>query len=136
MADPADLQAKLKLLGDAYAAQLPEKLKQIEQAWEQLPQDSWDEGGFQNLHRMVHSLTGLGKMFGFALLGDVARNLEAYLKQLVQAKTVPGEEQRKRIQVLLSELQQAAMHKGATIGDQLSRVTNPDGLFRAAGQIA
>ena len=118
MADPADLQAKLKLLGDAYAAQLPEKLKQIEQAWEQLPQDSWDEGGFQNLHRMVHSLTGTGKIFGFALLSDVARNLEAYLKQLVQAKTVPGEEQRKRIQVLLSELHQVAIHKGATTGDQ------------------
>jgi len=117
MADPADLQAKLKLLGDAYAAQLPEKLKQIEQAWEQLPQDGWDDGGFQNLHRMVHSLTGSGKIFGFALLGDAARNLEAYLKQLAQAKAVPDEEQRKRIQVLLSELQQAAIHKGATTGD-------------------
>ena len=126
MADPADLQAKLKLLGDAYAAQLPEKLKQIEQAWEQLPQDGWDEGGFQNLHRMVHSLTGSGKIFGFALLGDAARNLEAYLKQLVQAKTVPGEEQRKRIQVLLSELQQAAMHKGATTGrDQPGWIAQP-----------
>ena len=32
MADPADLQAKLKALSDAYAAQLPEKLKQIERS--------------------------------------------------------------------------------------------------------
>ena len=87
MADPAGLQAKLKALSDAYAAQLPEKLKQIEQAWEQLPLDSWDEGGFQTLNRMVHSLTGSGKTFGFTLLSDVARNLEECLKQLAQAKT-------------------------------------------------
>ena len=111
MADPAGLQAKLKALSDAYAAQLPEKLKQIEQAWEQLPRDSWDEGGFQILYRMVHSLTGSGKTFGFALLSDVARNLEECLNQIMQAKAAPGEEQRKRIQVLLSELRQVAIQR-------------------------
>lgn len=70
--------------------------------------DSWDEEGFQTLHRMVHSLTGSGKMFGFTLLSDMARNLEEYLKQLTQAKTAPDEKQRERIQVLLSKLHQAA----------------------------
>lgn len=117
MADPAGLQAKLKALSDAYAAQLPEKFKQIEQAWEQLPRDSWDEGGFQILYRMVHSLTGSGKTFGFALLSDVARNLEECLKQLAQAKTASDEIQRKRIQDLLSELHQVAIHRDAAAGD-------------------
>lgn len=111
MADPADLQAMIKVLSDSYAAQLPEKLKQLEQVWEQLPQDSWDKKGFETMHRMVHSLTGSGKTFGFVLLSDVARNLEEYVKQLSQAKTVPGEAQRKRIQVLLSELQQVAIRR-------------------------
>ena len=114
MADPADLQAMLKNLCDSYAAQLPDKLRLVEQAWEQLPRDSWDEEGFQTLHRMVHSLTGSGKTFGFASLSDVARNLEEGLKQIGQAKTVPGEEQRKRIQALLSELDQVATQRAVS----------------------
>ena len=111
MDDPAGLQAKLKALSDAYAAQLPEKLRQIEQAWSQLPRGEWDEDGFQTLHRMAHSLTGSGKTFGFALLSDVARNLEECFKQIMQAKAAPGEEQRKRIRVLLSELRQVAIQR-------------------------
>lgn len=128
MADPADLQAKLKALSDAYAAQLPEKLKQVEQAWSQLPHSKWDEDGFQTVHRMVHSLTGSGKTFGFSLLSDVARNLEECLKQIMQAKAAPGEEQRKRIQVLLSELHQTAIRRDASAGDQsgLIAIARPD----------
>lgn len=111
MVDPAELQAKLKAMSDDYAAQLPGKLGNIEQAYAQLSGDGWNEEGFQTLHRIVHSLTGSGKTFGFSLLSDVARNLEEYLKQIVQAGAPPDEEQRKRIQVLLSELRQVAMKR-------------------------
>ncbi|MDD5176188.1 MAG: Hpt domain-containing protein [Sterolibacterium sp.] len=104
-----ELQAKLKLLSDSYAAQLPERLKLLEQVWENLPKNSWDEAGFETLHRMVHSLTGSGRTFGFAGLSDVARNLEDYLRQLVQVKTPLSEEQREHIQVLVSELHSAAI---------------------------
>ena len=48
MHDPGELQAKLKTLRDTYAAQLPEKLKQLEQALSHLPHTAWDEQGFQN----------------------------------------------------------------------------------------
>jgi chemotaxis protein histidine kinase CheA len=118
MADPADLQAKLEVLKDVYAAQMPEKLKQIEQVWSQLPRGEWDEEGFQSLHRMVHSLSGSGKIFGFALLSDVARELEKYLNELAQAKTVLGEEQHKHIQVMLSELRQVSIHRDTLAGDR------------------
>lgn len=111
MADPNALQAKLKFLNDAYAAQLPEKLKHLEQVWEQLPLDNWDEESFQTLHRMVHSLTGSGKTFGFSLLSDVARNLEDHLKQLAQAKTKLSEQQRSHIHELMNELHQVTLHR-------------------------
>ena len=103
----ADLQAQLKILGDAYATQLPEKLQQIEQAWAELPPTGWDENGFESLHRMVHSLAGSGKTFGFSLLGDAARALEQYLKPLVQEKKELSDSQRNRIQELMRELRQA-----------------------------
>lgn len=113
MADPSELQVTLKALSDSYAAQLPEKLGQIEQAWRHLPANDWNEESSQTLHRMVHSLTGSGKTFGFALLSDVARNLEEHLKQIAQARMAPDEGQRKCIQVLLSELRQVAMRRDA-----------------------
>ncbi|CAG9931692.1 diguanylate cyclase [Candidatus Nitrotoga arctica] len=117
MADPAELQTKLERLCDAYAAQLPEKFKHIEQVWEQLPLDSWDEEGFQTLHRLVHSLTGSGKTFGFALLSDVARDLEEHLNQIAQAKTALSEDQRQHIQKLMSELRQVAIYRETLFND-------------------
>lgn len=114
MTDTVDMQVRLKILSDAYALQLPEKLKQIEQAWRHLPRSEWSEEGFQALYRMVHSMTGSGKMFGFSLLSDVARNLEAYLEHIAQAKMMPGEEQRERIQILLGELCRATTTRDAT----------------------
>ncbi|CAH1073846.1 Hpt domain-containing protein [Candidatus Nitrotoga sp. 1052] len=111
MADSNELQATLKILCNTYAAQLPVKLKHLEQVWEQLPQDSWDEEGFQTLHCMVHSLTGSGKTFGFSLLSDVARNLEDHLKQLAQAKTALSDQQRSHIHGLISELHQVTLHR-------------------------
>lgn len=117
MADVANLQAKLQVLNDAYAAQLPEKLKQLEKTWVELPRDTWDEAGFETLHRMVHSLTGSGKTFGFSLLSDVARNLEGHLKQLAKAKTAFSEEQREQIQVLLRDLHAAAIRRDSASGN-------------------
>ena len=108
-----DVQVRLKALNEMYAAQLPEKLGQLEAAWHRLEKPEWDEEGWTALHRMVHSLTGSGKTFGFSLLSDVAHKLEQTLKQPLQEKCAPEEEQRKLISVLLSELLQVAMHKDA-----------------------
>jgi diguanylate cyclase (GGDEF)-like protein len=118
MHDSAALQAKLKMLSESYATQLPEKLKQLEQALSQLPLVGWDERDFQNLLRLVHGLIGSGKTFGFASLSDVARTLEAYLRQLAQAKAVISKDQRKHILGLMHELHQAALHQDTSVTDQ------------------
>jgi diguanylate cyclase (GGDEF)-like protein len=111
MADPADLQAKLKVLSDAYAVQLPEKLKQIVLTWSQLSTAEWDDLGFKNLHRMVHGLAGSGKTFGFSALSDSARKLEDYLKPLGESKQLLSKEQRGHIKRLLGELNQSAFQQ-------------------------
>jgi len=111
MADAADLQAKLKALSDAYAAQLPEKLGQLMPAWDQLPQSGWDEEGFQTFYRMVHSLSGSGKTFGFAALSETARNLEDYLKPLGDAKNALNEGQRGQVKRMLGELRLASSRR-------------------------
>lgn len=123
MVDPEGLQEKLKVLSEAYTAQLPEKLGQVEQAWESLPRDVWDEEGFKTLHRMVHSLTGSGKTFGYAPLSEVARKLEKYLAQMAKAKAAPNLAQRRHTQALLRELHQVAAHRDVSLGSQPAVVT-------------
>jgi HPt (histidine-containing phosphotransfer) domain-containing protein len=76
-----------------------------------LPADRWDDAGFEALHRMVHSLTGSGKTFGFAALSDAARSLEDSLRPLADAKIVLNENQRSAIQALLRELRATVASK-------------------------
>jgi HPt (histidine-containing phosphotransfer) domain-containing protein len=114
MDDETDFEAELQALSADYAARIPDKLAQIEQAWVGLPADRWDEEGFYLLHRMVHNLAGSGRTFGFALLSDVAHRFEAHLRELAQAKTVCDSAERQRIRTLLDELRQAARQRNGS----------------------
>jgi HPt (histidine-containing phosphotransfer) domain-containing protein len=118
MSDQQELQAKLTALGDSYAAELPEKLSQIEMTFGQLQGKKWNEQGFQTFFSFVHGLIGSGKSFGFTLLSDVARNLETYLSSLARAKVALNNEQRKHIQELIRELHQAASQRDTSAVDQ------------------
>jgi CheY-like chemotaxis protein len=122
MPDMHELTAKLKMLSDAYVAQLPEKFAQMDEAWNRLPRAAWDEEGFYALHRMVHSMTGSGKTFGLSGLSDVARNLEHYLKLIAQEKTAPNEEQRNHILSMMAELRQVAINRDAQSAESDSLV--------------
>lgn len=121
MSDQIEFQNKLKALSDGYAAQLPEKLKQLQEAWESLPVAEWNDESFRNLYHMVHSLTGSGNTFGFKMVSDVSHVLEEYLKPMKAAKQVLSLEQRNRIQDLISELHQVASYRNST-------AVNPDEL--------
>lgn len=103
------LQEKLRLLVESYAAKLPDKIDQIDQMWGQL-QSERNEESLQTLHRMVHSLTGSGKIFGFAELSRVARDLEEDLKGMVKSKTPASEQQCIQIQQQIEELRRVASH--------------------------
>jgi diguanylate cyclase (GGDEF)-like protein len=118
MHDPGELQTKLIALSDTFAAQLPEKLRNLQQSLAQLSHTEWDERGFETLVRLVHGLIGSSQTFGFASLSDAARILEAYLKQIAQTKTVVNKDHRDHILEAMRELQQAALHRDASLVDQ------------------
>jgi len=80
MRDPGELQAKLKALSDTYAAQLPEKLKQLEQVFSLVSPTTWDEKGFQAFAGSVHKLDRLRRDLwvfipqqGGAQLGNISQ---------------------------------------------------------------
>jgi diguanylate cyclase (GGDEF)-like protein len=115
MSDPAEMQAKLKVLVDTYAAQLPAKLEQLELTLNQLSQTGWDGEGFQTLYRMVHGLTGSGKTFGFSALSDAARKLENYLEPIGEAKKALNNKQLGQVKRLLDELHKMACQRDNAI---------------------
>ncbi|MBI3733838.1 MAG: Hpt domain-containing protein, partial [Chloroflexi bacterium] len=109
MANPPDtLDAQLNSLYQAYAQQIPNKVSQIEDAWVQVPVNSWDGESFKTLHRLTHSLNGTTGSFGFMAVSEAAQPLEALFKSLMRGTTAATEEQRQQINAMLLMLKRAA----------------------------
>lgn len=105
-------QDALRTLSASYAAQLPEKISQIEDTWAVL-KAKWDANVLSDFHRMVHSLTGSGATFGFTELSHVARTLEAILKLFVNQVGTANAEQLAEIQIQVSALKKASRGTGS-----------------------
>ncbi len=85
MSLPSGVNDIIRQLTVKYQAQLPEKFAQIDALWEEIQSASVpDQEKVQNLHRLVHSMTGSGATFGLSELSVTARVLEASLKALGQ----------------------------------------------------
>jgi len=114
MANPAEeFQEKMRVLRVAYAAQLPEKIRQIEEACAGY-QSRLDEETLQTLHLMVHSLTGSGATFGFSELSRFARVLEEFLKGIVNQGSPASDVQLTEIQRKIMLVKQATASIEAT----------------------
>jgi diguanylate cyclase (GGDEF)-like protein len=72
-------EQKLAKLKADYAAQLPNKLTEVANGWNELNK-TWSEETLIVLHRNVHSLIGTSGTFGFTELSQAARDLETTLK--------------------------------------------------------
>lgn len=105
---PSDLQQKLGAMRAAYASQLPAKLQQLDELWQQVVGESSSLGALGTIHFIAHGLAGSGATFGFDLLSKTARILEVFAKSLVQNQSLPTAEQQQQIVVLLAELRLAA----------------------------
>ncbi len=89
-----------------FAARLPERLREIEDAWEQARAAGWTEEEARTFHRLAHSLAGAGATFGFPAVTDAARRLEQRLKPVTQGATPPPDDA--QVAELLAGLRQAS----------------------------
>ncbi len=78
----------LQALYDAYAAQLPAKLKAIDDLWARVAADG-DGKAVQSLHQALHSLAGSGGTFGYTQLGKSANALELAIAVSLDGVTLP-----------------------------------------------
>lgn len=112
MAEQDDLEREVASQRAGYAARLPERLAEIERTWARIAWDGRHEIDLHALRLHVHSLSGSGKVFGFATLGGVAHELDERLGRIAQAGAAPGEEERNQIRDLLGALRKAAAQGG------------------------
>lgn len=82
---PQDIQARLQALRDDFAAQLPQRIGAIEDAW--LTRAAATPDALHELYRKVHSLAGAAGTFGMSDLSDQARRVEDDLRPLLKGDT-------------------------------------------------
>jgi diguanylate cyclase (GGDEF)-like protein len=76
-------------LRDYFAARLPERLREVEDAWDQARASGWQPEEARTFHRLAHSLAGAGATFGFPAVTEAARLLEQRLKPVAQGSSPP-----------------------------------------------
>lgn len=84
MAEPHDLSARLAAIRRAYIAELPNKVADLNQAWNDAEASAWQSVQLQELHRLVHNLAGSGATFGFPVVSECARVLDGMLRILLR----------------------------------------------------
>lgn len=80
-----DIQKQLQTLRDSYAAQLPERIVDIEQSWKAMANAETPETDMYELYRKLHSIAGSAGTFGMPELGQEARHIEVCLKARLEA---------------------------------------------------
>lgn len=74
----SDARTKLQELTNAYAKNLPDKIWEIASGWEKLKHD-WTSNNWEDLYRLVHTLTGTAGTFGFKQISECAREFSNLL---------------------------------------------------------
>lgn len=98
------MREKFRLLQQSYVKRLPDRFREVEQLWNELIHDSWDQKKLGRIHHMVHNLAGTGKTFGFAPISDVSRDLDVVMNDLLENGTQATPDQREKISRRISEL--------------------------------
>jgi PAS domain S-box-containing protein len=76
----SDVAKKLAALQLTFKQQLPDKISEIRHLWEALGQNTMNDAGLGNMHRMAHSLAGSSATFGAVTVSNIAQELEKALK--------------------------------------------------------
>lgn len=97
--------SELGALQEYFAGRLPERLREIEEAWRAVQGSAWSDEPLRLFHRLAHSLAGAGATFGFPAVTEASRDLEQRLKAVIQGSPPPeGSE----VELLLDRLSRSA----------------------------
>jgi chemotaxis protein histidine kinase CheA len=86
MSEEEGLSPEPDALREYFAGRLPQRLHEIEEAWQSVRETAWSAAELKTFHRLTHSLAGAGATFGFAAVTEAARLLERRLKAVLQGE--------------------------------------------------
>ncbi len=84
------VQEKLKGLRKIFSDQLPEKIREIEEALEGLLRDEWDKTRAETVARLIHTMAGTAGTFGFSAIRSAAKSIEALLRTATKDSALPA----------------------------------------------
>ncbi|HYG62509.1 MAG TPA: Hpt domain-containing protein [Thermoanaerobaculia bacterium] len=105
---PGDAADEMRELQEQFARRLPERVAEIEEAWQAALGAGWEAGRLRQLFRLAHSLRGAAATFGFADAAAIASRLESLLQEVTASGGPPDEEIARRIAGLVDELRSQA----------------------------
>lgn len=86
---PDSATLEIGSLHEYFAGRLPDRLREVDEAWRQVLETAWSEPALKDFHRFAHSLCGAGATFGFPSLSAAARTLEQRLRSVVRGQEPP-----------------------------------------------
>lgn len=87
---PPDSTLELQELQEYFAGRLPDRLREIDEAWSRVQASAWSPETLKELHRLVHSLSGAGTTFGFPEVTRTSRDLERFLRSVLDGSGAEG----------------------------------------------
>lgn len=100
-------QERLQELFIKYTKKLPSKLHELQEKWQDLKQH-YTKTKLEGFHREIHTLCGSAGTYGYVELSKSARNLEIYLKNLLDCEAI-SVEQISAISDLMQQLQNTTL---------------------------
>lgn len=100
---PEEFEAAMRELREDYVRTLPERMDEVEHAWELARGSAWDTTEYRTFIRLAHNLAGSGATYGLEPISRAARKLELYAKSL-EGNGVPPEGACAEIQELILNL--------------------------------
>jgi len=104
---------RLFVMRQEYLSQLPDKIQQIRDIWEDWLQSGQPHGTLTELRRLAHNLAGSGATFGCEEISAVAGRLEGLIGILLEQKITLAKPQLEQFNSILDTLDQALMQTRA-----------------------
>lgn len=102
-----EFEAAMRELRMDYLRTLPERVKEVEEAWNHAKGAEWDAAQYRTFIRLAHNLAGSGATYGVEQVSKSARKLELYAKSVEGEGAVPeqaGEEIHELIEQLRASI--------------------------------
>ena len=98
------LRKQLSALTEEYVRQIPQRIKEIDDIYQELMRHPEDLEIYKNLRLQVHKLAGSGATFGFDAITTSARTLEHHLSNVVDSGLLETEPDEQHIGIYLTQL--------------------------------